>query len=165
MAKKYKCPVCEKMNDAEEAEKHKSRHYCPDCLKNKLEEAKNNSDGWEELYNYLCELYGGKPTGRMFKQLGEFRKPPYNYLNTGMLLTLKYFHETLGNPVIEGTGVGIIPYVYEEAKNNYIRQKEINEINSEREYNETKKYIKISPIKNHNQKSTIDFNVLEAENE
>lgn len=153
------------MNEKEEAEQHGNRYYCPRCLKEKKEESKQNSDGWDELYEYLCELYGGKPTGRMFKQLGEFRKPPYNYINTGMLLTLKYFHETLGNPVIEGTGVGIIPYVYEEAKNNYIKQQEINNANSEREYNETKTYIKINPIKNHNHKSIIDFEALEVENE
>ena len=81
------------------------------------------------------------------------------------LLTLKYFYETLGNPVIEGTGVGIIPYVYEEAKNNYIRQKDINEANQERQYNGTKKYIKINPIKNHNEKPIIDFNALEVDDE
>ena len=165
MARTYKCPVCGKMNILEEAEKHNKRYYCHECLQNKLEEAKNNSDGWDELFNYIYELYGEKPTGRMFKQLAEYRKPPYNCTNTGMLLTLKYFYETLGNPVIEGTGVGIIPYVYEEAKNNYIRQKDINEANQERQYNGTKKYIKINPIKNHNEKPIIDFNALEVDDE
>jgi hypothetical protein len=42
-----------------------------------------------------------------------------------MELALRYFHETLGNTVQQGSGIGIIPFVYEDAKNHYVKQMKI----------------------------------------
>lgn len=165
MPRLLKCPVCGTMSEKENTKEHKKRYYCPECLDKKLEEAKKNSDGWEELYEYIYDLYGQKPTGRMFKQLGEYRKPPYNYTNTGILLTLKYFYEIMGNKVLEGTGIGIVAYVYEEAKQNYIKTMNINKQNLEIEYNDDKKYIQVKSTKHNNKGKIIDFENLEANNE
>lgn len=148
MARKYKCPQCGEMNDEENSILYKKRRYCKDkdCLKIKEEEdSEKNSknDDWVELYEYITELYGSPPTGMMFKQLGEYRKEPFNYTNKGMYLTLKYFYETLKNPVLNGTGLGIIPYVYDEAKKNFIENMEINSYNDEFEINEKPKLISV----------------------
>jgi hypothetical protein len=158
------------MNEKEEAVSHKKRWYCPPCLeeKRKKEENKHNDPSdWDQLYEYIKELYGHPPTGIMFKQLGTFRKPPYNYTNMGMLLTLQYFHETLGNEVLTDGGVGIIPYVYEEAKKNFIKNKEVNKFNFECDYSPMLKIkrIKVKPTNHIQKKSLIDFKMLEDEDE
>ena len=93
------------MNPENESIVYKNRHYCESCLELKKEEQERKdtkNDDWVELYEYIVELYGHSPTGMMFKQLGEYRKPPYEYTNKGMYLTLKYFYETMGNSVIDG---------------------------------------------------------------
>lgn len=171
MARKYKCPVCEKMNSEEESILYKKRRYCSesDCLDRKKEEDENKdskNDDWVELYEYITELYGKSPTGMMYKQLGEYRKEPFNYTNKGMYLTLKYFYETLGNTVINGTGLGIIPYVYEDAKKNFIENMEINSYNDEFELNEKPKLIVVHDNFNGNRRmknSLINFDEIDDE--
>jgi len=163
--KKVKCPECEKLNIKSEAVNFRNRWYCTDCLEKRNNRANQSNDGWDELYYYIVDLYGHTPTGMMFQQLGRFRKPPYNYTNTGMMLTLKYFYETLGNEVMEDTGLGIIPYVYEDAKKNFIQNKNVNTFNSEFEYRPKVKTIKVMPTKHNGKKDPIDFALLEETDE
>lgn len=146
--KKYKCPICNSMNTEEQSILYKKRRYCDNekCLSeqksiDEQKDSKNND--WVELYEYIVELYGHPPTGMMYKQLGEYRGSPYNYTNKGMFLTLKYFYQTLGNHVIDGTGLGIIPYVYENAKREYIENMEIDSYNQEFEPLEEVKVIQV----------------------
>lgn len=144
-----KCPECGKTNsNREDTVLHKKRYYCKgECIDSKLEDEENKSESnadWVILYEYIVEMFGHKPDGRMFKQLGEYRKPPYEYTNLGMYLTLKYFFDTKEHKTIQGTGLGIIPYVYEEAKQNYIKQMEISEYNTEFASSEHVKRIKVT---------------------
>lgn len=150
--RKYKCPECGSMNDKEDATLIGKRYYClGDCTDKTLEaqESKNrNKEDWEELFEYISEIYGHPPTGMMYKQLGEFRKDPYNYTNKGIYLTLKYFYETRGHQALKNSGIGIVPYVYEEAKQNYITQMKVSEHNINFESQESKEYVKINRGKN-----------------
>jgi hypothetical protein len=169
--KKVKCGICSKMNFKEDSTKVGRRYYCNGkCLEEILQEQEKkdqNKEDWSELYEYIVELYGYKPTGIMFKQLGAFRKDPYNYTNKGMYLTLKYFYETKGQSVIENKGLGIIPYVYEEAKRNYLEQMEVSEYNNGYESNEEIERVRINRRKNKNKErligSIIDFDELDKE--
>lgn len=87
-----------------------------------MEKVKKNR---KELYDYICDLYNMKfPTGLIIKQIKEY-KEEYGYKYSGMLLTLKYFYEIQENPVKYNDGVGIIPYIYEEAKEYYLDQQRI----------------------------------------
>jgi len=147
MAATVKCPVCGKLNNKEDTETYKKRYYCPDCLVKKKNENKKNTDGWDDLFEYIKLLYGHPPTPMMFKQLSDFRKEPYNCTNTGMLLTLKYFYETMENKVIEGTGLGIIPWAYDKAKLDYIKKKKVNDTNIKKDFNCNRIKIKVSPSK------------------
>ena len=173
MARKLKCPECGKLNDREDTTEHKKRYYCPSCLEEKLEKSEKHATDWDELYKYLKKLYsnvpdeyydeeehGVEPTGMIYKQLGAFRKPPYNYTDRGMLLTLKYFYETLGNSVLEDAGVGIIAWTYEKAKQNYIRQMKINSSNVDAEYNNKKRYVKVISGRNNSRKKAINLEEL-----
>jgi hypothetical protein len=146
--KKYKCPTCGGMNAEQTSLLYKKRRYCDNnsCLvtQENIDRDKDiKNDEWIELYEYIVELYGHPPTGMMYKQLGEYRSPPYNYTNKGMYLTLKYFHETLGNHVLEGSGLGIIPYVYENAKKEYVTNMEIDSYNQTFESHEQVKIINV----------------------
>lgn len=143
MARKVKCPSCETLNDKEDTIEIGKKYYCKECAQAKEELSKANKSDWDELFEYITELYGEKPNGLMYKQLGEFRKDPYNYTNKGMYLTLKYFHEALENPVKQDTGLGIIPYVYDKAKKNFIENMDISNYNQEFEPCENIKQITV----------------------
>lgn len=84
----------------------------------------NEREDYQSLLDYVIKLFGeDKPLMLLKKQIKDMKDDGYKY--KGMELALKYFFDTLGNRVQEGTGVGIIPYVYEDAKNHYIKQKRI----------------------------------------
>lgn len=170
--KEYKCPQCGQNVKESECIKLGKRSYHKECLDlhnesaTKKKEEKDTSD-WGELYRYLCELHGKPPTGMMFKQIGDYRKPPYEYTDKGMYLTLKYFHETLGNPVLENSGIGIIAYMYEEAKLNFIKNMDISEHNNGLEWHEQCNFVKVD---SHNGQRRIkprfiDFTDIDNEDE
>lgn len=100
-----------------------NRWRCQNCNE-RMEKIKKHR---EELYEYICNLYNIKfPTGLILKQIQEY-KIEYDYKYWGMLLTLKYFYEVLEKPVKYDDGVGIIPYIYEEAKKYYFDQQKIRD--------------------------------------
>jgi hypothetical protein len=123
MGRLVKCPYCEQKLDKDEAYTYKKRYYHVECF----EEWRLEAEHRKELIEYLCKLHNiDAPTGMMVKQISEFQKE-YGYKLKGMELALKYFHETLGNRPREGDGIGIVPFVYEEAKNHYIKRLKIAE--------------------------------------
>lgn len=161
MARKVKCPICEEMNDKEDAIKISNRYYCKKCGEQRQVEINKNRNGWDELYEYVRALYNVKQlTGMMFKQLKEFRDEPYNYTNTGMLLTLKYFYETLENEVKEYTGLGIIPYFYERAKKHSIEIIKIHNHEVDFKYSEKQKTVEVKKQKS----KKIDRKMLSFDN-
>jgi hypothetical protein len=137
------------MNDKENAILYNKRYYCKntDCLEKKKEKTAQNTDGWESLYNYMIELFG-EVDGGMISLIAKYRKEPYNYKNSGMELTLRYFYDLLGNSKQEdSTGVGIIPYYYHRARDEYIENVDISEYNSSVEFLHIVKRIKVIPTK------------------
>lgn len=123
MARQVKCPYCQNLLNKDESYEYKKRYYHPECFN----EWKQESDDRKDLIAYICELYRlDVPTGMILKQIKEFREE-FNYKYKGMELALRYFYETLGNPIQESSGIGIIPYVYEEAKKNYILKMQVAE--------------------------------------
>jgi len=144
-----KCPECGKTNsNREDTVLHKKRYYCKgECIDSKLEDEENKSESnadWNELYEYIKEKYKRPPDGVMFAQLGTYRKEPLNYSNKVMYLTLKYFFETLEMPIMKDKGLGIIPWKYEEAKQNFIKQMDIDEYNEAFVSSEHVKRIKVT---------------------
>lgn len=116
MGKKVKCPVCNTMNDKEETVAYGNRYYCKTCY----EEKEQSVDGYKRLVSYICRLYNiNKPTGMMLKQIKDF-KNEYGFTDDGIYMTLRYYYELLDNKVLEGVGLGIVPYYYEKAKQQYL---------------------------------------------
>lgn len=116
MARKVKCPYCEEKLDKDDAISYKKRYYHEECFNTWRLEAEHRKD----LIEFICELHGiDAPTGMMVKQIKDFQVD-YEYKLKGIELSLRYFYEILDNPVREGDGIGIVPYVYEEAKKHYL---------------------------------------------
>lgn len=121
MARQVKCPYCETYLEKEDAILDKRKYYHPKCLEMKKRETTDR----KELIEYICEVYKlDSPTGMIFKQIKNFQED-YGYKLKGIELSLRYFYGTLGNKPKDGEGIGIVPYVYEEAKQHYIRIKSI----------------------------------------
>lgn len=146
MAKQVKCPSCKKYNDKENTKSLDGRYYCVECAEAREIEKARNKDGWEELFEYICDLYNiDTLTGLMFKQIKDFREN-YNYTNKGMYLALKYYYETLGNEVKDNTGLGIIVYCYEQAKQHFIETRDVRMHIKDFEIEEKLNVVKIKRI-------------------
>ena len=129
-----KCPICGQQfdRDIEEFIKVGRRYYHTKCYEEheKEQEKKKSSidtikkdlktseeQNRRELIGYVMELYNlSNINGLILKQIKEYKELGYSYI--GMKSTLYYFHEILKNPVV-ATGIGIIPFVYDEAKQWY----------------------------------------------
>jgi hypothetical protein len=67
------------------------------------------------------------PTGWILKQIKDF-KEQFNYTYKGIKSTLHYFFEIQeGNDVADSLGIGIVPFVYDEAKKFYIDKKAVRD--------------------------------------
>lgn len=124
MARKVKCPECGMFNDKENTVHHNSKYYCKVCYENRTRE----SQDYKDLIDYICELYKiDAPTGWMLKQIKDF-KEQFNYTYRGIKTTLHYFYELQkGNDVSDSMGIGIVPFIYEEAKKFYIDKKAVKD--------------------------------------
>lgn len=114
-----KCLYCGKTFDTtvESFVKPNSRRYahktCATAAEeNKTKEQKNK----EDLEIYIKELFEiDCITPKIRKQMETYKKKN-NYTYSGMKKTLKYFFEIRGNPIEKANGgIGIIPWVYDEA--------------------------------------------------
>lgn len=122
--KKVKCPICGTYNDKEITIYSDNRHYCKVCYENK----KITAEDYKELIKYICELFDMEaPDGWILKQIKEY-KEQFKYTYKGIKSTLYYFFEVLeGNTPDDGKGIGIVPFVYKEAKQFYIDKKAIKD--------------------------------------
>ena len=91
-----------------------------------LKLSKNQNDDRDALWYYIYRLFGqyssDKPVSDWnVTQMQKFKRQGMPY--RGQLLTLKYFYEIKKNSTEKSKGsIGIIPFVYEEAKLYYERQ-------------------------------------------
>lgn len=122
MARLYKCysDYCYNNNlkyPIEEMTKISGKNYCSNCA-NKIKEEKESR---EKLIKWLSNYLHRYPDGYSLRKIKEFHDER-NYSYHDQLLALRYFTEVEHNYL---KGVGIIPYVIDEAINFY-KKKEIN---------------------------------------
>ena len=113
-----KCPGCQTSFPKSQTTEHGKRYYCQPCYEKKM--APKPRTAWDDLYDTIKHYYG-EVTPMMFRQLKQFREEPhYQFTDAGIRLTLIYYHEILGRPVLEEhQTLGIVPYVYADAKRYY----------------------------------------------
>lgn len=142
MARLPKCPECEYQvdKDTQRWVKHSAKTYHEHCFQ-QFEVRKTHRN---ELLAYICELYRMPvPNGFMLKQIKEFQET-YGYTLKGMQMALFYFHEVLGNSV-DGQGIGIVPYIYDDTKEYYTKLSEVNQHNLVTEFDNTIETIYTTP--------------------
>lgn len=164
MAKLPTCPICDKaINKAEEDHHiHSKKTYHINCFA-KFELRKQHR---LELLEYICDLYKiPVANGFILKQIKEY-ETQYNYTLKGIQMTLQFFHEISGNPI--GTtsakyknakGIGIVPHVYDEAKDYFIRMQQIGKA-AQVEINNTTEVVYTKPPKQREKRKLIDIEGL-----
>ena len=164
MSKLPVCPYCHKEIQVNEPKKaYKTRHYHTSCYKKFCEEIYNqnqaNADPKEQLYGYICTLFDiSELTPFLTAQLRKFESD-YNMTYDGMWFSLKYYFEILGNKVDKRKGIGIIPYIYDEAKAFYQKVTFLKEKNKDKpNVPETK--VKVQAGRSKSPKKQIDINKL-----
>ncbi|MFQ3843314.1 hypothetical protein AABD41_01545 [Staphylococcus pseudoxylosus] len=163
MAQLVKCPHCSEKDDKTKMSKQGNRYWHIECVEaheiqkeeNKTEEMKLKERDIEErkvLIDYIMELFKlDKPTGMILKQIKEFHDDPYNYRYKAIQMTLEYFFEIKNNSTRNARGIGIVPYVYEDASEFY---KNLQKINATDEiHKQEKKVIHIKVDRNTNRRS------------
>lgn len=83
--------------------------------------AKHPADDIERLKVFIIQLYGCKDDSswpRLMLQAQTIAKD-YNFTYSGMMKSLEYFYRVKKNPIDKTKGIGIIPYVYKQAKDYY----------------------------------------------
>lgn len=109
------CPYCDQPIDREVDEwvQKGERAYHTKCFQEKQDR--------NELCNYICRLFGLKAPGpHILSQITNFHNCGYTY--AGMRLSLVYFYEVqYHNPdqFKSRDTIGIIPHIYEQAKEYY----------------------------------------------
>ena len=152
-----KCPHCNNEVKEEDAIYNtKTKRYYHEFCYNELLERK-------QLCDYVCELFSyKKPSVRIYQQMTSYHDKGVSY--SDMLLALKYFYEIKKGDINKSQGgIGIIPYVLEEAKEFATLEKlEQDKLIAKFEQNEQIKEIKIIKVtEQHNKnKRQIDINSL-----
>ena len=90
------------------------------CAENKEAAIPQEEKDYQALEDYIKKLFKEDYlNAKTRKQIRDFRKE-YNYTFSGMLKTLYWWYEIKGHSIDQAQGgIGIIPYVYEEALKYY----------------------------------------------
>ncbi len=120
---KVKCVFCGQTfdRDAEDYVQVRYHRYAHRRCAEKEDPQKLKEESDRDLfYQYIKELFGPDYDYVRINRLAEGYQRKYGYTFNGMYLTLKYFYE-IRNGIKGETNesVGIIPYVYEQAKKYY----------------------------------------------
>lgn len=113
------CKYCNVKCDKDDMVKHNRQYFCSDtCL---LAYKKQVADR-KDLTDYITRLYGKFPI-KVVKQMEDFKKQGMTY--KGQELSLRYWYETLEKEFDDDQGIGIIPYIYEDAKQFFLDKQRV----------------------------------------
>lgn len=98
--------------------KFKNKNYCFKCYARKTEEA----HGYEVLKQTISEVFNiPYPTGLMLRQMKTFFEER-NYTYIDQANALKYGREVLKKTFTSNYGLGLVPYIIDEARGYYIKR-------------------------------------------
>lgn len=110
---------------------------------------------YQELIDYLNQLYNNKIPQFVYIQIKRFhdnQKMKYS----GIKLSLEYFINVKHGNWADDKGIGIVAYIYDEAKEYYIEQQKLKKMSQQTEINQFDTVIKKKHFKKIRQKSRID---------
>lgn len=164
------CAICKERFDRDKypAVLISSRRYAHASCAGKLspEEAKQEKE-LKALEQYIIDLFELEHMdGRITLQIKKFMQDHPEYTYSGIQRTLEYFYRIKGNSIEKANGsIGIVPWVYEEAKRYYYNQWLLSQKNAEKDiklYIPKERVITIKPPKREPKKRRI-FTFLDAE--
>ena len=136
MARNPKCKFCgNEIIDKSIAIKKSNGWYHNSCLEELQKQKEENKSDYEKLIDYIYKLYNGHIPVFIFKQIKDYVNE-YGMKYSGILLTLRYIYEELEMPFDEENGIGLVVYKYSEAKNEWLKQQEIDKAIEEFEFEE-----------------------------
>ena len=119
---KVKCLFCGEQFYREEVEfvQVKNRYAHKECF-DKAEASKSQEEkDLKELEEYIMKMFNETFVNARIRQQIKRMREQYNYSYSGILKSLIYFFEIRRNPIEKANGgIGIVPYVYEDARKYY----------------------------------------------
>ena len=96
------------------------RYAHKSCYESQDKEQLKQDRDKHDFFEYIKELYRDDYNYVSISKQAESYIKQYNFTYSGMLKSLKWFYEVKGNSKEGSNGrIGIIPYIYEEAKKYY----------------------------------------------
>ena len=142
MAKPVKCLYCGETFDREKEEAIlvTAIWYAHKKCYEQLNVTKSQADlDYEELINYIKVMLKDSYIDiKVKKQIMDFKKE-YNYTFSGMLKTLQWWYDIKQNPIDKANGgIGIIPFVYDEAYKYFKKLYEVENAAAGLQYHQTR---------------------------
>lgn len=120
--RKVKCPYCGIFffKDEEENIFIKNRYWHKHCYEQYKIKENQSFKAIEELESYLCNLFEIDFVNARIKKQIKDMIDQYHFSYSGILGTLKYWYDIKQNSIDKANGgIGIVPYVYEDASKYY----------------------------------------------
>lgn len=135
---KCKCIFCKADFDRDKiayVQVSERRYAHKECFDARLVETSKTESDYDKLVNYIEKLFGvGYVSARIAKQIKDFREQ-YGYTYSGILGTLIYWFDVRKATLDQANGgIGIVPYVYDQARDYYAKIDAANNINANVEY-------------------------------
>ncbi len=127
-----KCLYCGEQFDrlSEPNVKIGRRYAHQKCYESQDKEELQKQQDEHNFYEYIKSLYGSDYNYISISKQAESYIKQYNFTYSGMLKSLKWFYEVKHNDKESSNGrIGIIPYIYDDAKNYYYQLYLANERN------------------------------------
>ena len=172
MAHYVTCAICRERFDRDKypAVLISSRRYAhATCAGTLSPEDEQKEKDRKALENYIIKLFNLEHMdGRITLQIQKYLQDHPDYTYSGIRRTLEYFYEVKKNSLDKANGgIGIVPWVYEEAKRYYYNQWLLSQKNAEKDieqYVPKVREIIIQPPKRNPKKRRI-FTFLDEETE
>lgn len=171
MAHSVKCPYCGKSFDRDKITDFvqiNSRRYAHTaCYAEHLAQMSQEEKDLLALEEYIKKLLNlDSINAKIKKQIADYHNnQKYSY--TGILKALTYFYDVKGNSTEKANcGIGIVPYVYQDAYNYYYHiwmAKQVNEVKPIEQYNAPPERVIIIPTPKRIEKKRKLFTFLDEE--
>lgn len=160
MGRMVRCTFCQQLVDKDLCIRHNEKNYHQKCYQDYLDR--------KEVLRYVAKLFGFKSEDRpgpvINSQLKTFMTKYSYYTYKGILNSLVYFYEVKkGSKEKANEGIGIVPYIYDEAQEYYEKlynkQEKVAKI-IEKQLEESPVVLKVKKIENKKVKNLYDLNNL-----
>lgn len=117
-----KCPGCG-LRFYREDEPHvhvKNRYWHTACFNQEKKELSQSEQAIKELEDYICNLFKTDYVSPRIRRQISNMISQYNFTHSGILGSLKYWFEVKDGSIEKSNnGIGIVPYIYQDASTYY----------------------------------------------